>query len=336
MKRLHAHVGSRNATLQQRPKILKAVGMYAAIHVLSRMVHNLVRVVGCQSLIREQSVSVESRASLHMLANLCLQRTLAAIWNDSSANLFSALHDPHDCGFIFPASSGIPALPLAQVHVPRLPADEGFIYFYFAAIAAELASKEFILQSKADAMQHGPSGFLSHLEIAGYLIAANAILAVGDQPHRSEQLIKADSGIFHHSSNFDGELAFRVMAGASPSASAVAKFHFLRTASGTDDLAVRPAPDCQIVDAVVGIREVDDCFLKALWFAHGLALHEQNHSLNPWSSQLYYYPILGGAGGAGTQVYRGRKKEIPAETELSFKLAEDLQLRPMSRSKSTR
>jgi hypothetical protein len=38
--------------------------------------------------------------------------------------------------------------------------------------------------------------------------------------------------------------------------------------------------------------------------------------------------LVGGAGGAGTQVYRGRKKEIPAETELSFKLAEDLQLRP--------
>ena len=40
--------------------------------------------------------------------------------------------------------------------------------------------------------------------------------------------------------------------------------------------------------------------------------------------------IVGGAGGAGTQVYRGRKKEIPAETELSFKLAEDLQLHPVT------
>jgi hypothetical protein len=39
--------------------------------------------------------------------------------------------------------------------------------------------------------------------------------------------------------------------------------------------------------------------------------------------------LVGGAGGAGTQVYRGRKKEIPAETELKFKLAEDLQLRPV-------
>jgi len=45
---------------------------------------------------------------------------------------------------------------------------------------------------------------------------------------------------------------------------------------------------------------------------------------------------LGGAGGAGAQVYRGRKKEIPAETELSFKLAEVLQLRPMKSRASAR
>jgi uncharacterized membrane protein YebE (DUF533 family) len=38
--------------------------------------------------------------------------------------------------------------------------------------------------------------------------------------------------------------------------------------------------------------------------------------------------VLGGAGGAGTQVYRNKKKSIPAETELKYKLAEDLQMRP--------
>jgi hypothetical protein len=38
---------------------------------------------------------------------------------------------------------------------------------------------------------------------------------------------------------------------------------------------------------------------------------------------------VGGAGGAGAQVYTGKKKEIPAETELSFKLAQDLQMRPV-------
>jgi hypothetical protein len=39
--------------------------------------------------------------------------------------------------------------------------------------------------------------------------------------------------------------------------------------------------------------------------------------------------LAGGAGGAGAQVYTGRKKEIPPETELKYKLADDLQLRPV-------
>src|SRR5579864_3873603 len=40
--------------------------------------------------------------------------------------------------------------------------------------------------------------------------------------------------------------------------------------------------------------------------------------------------LAGGAGGAGAQVYTGRKKPLPAETELKFKLAEDLQMRAVS------
>jgi len=37
--------------------------------------------------------------------------------------------------------------------------------------------------------------------------------------------------------------------------------------------------------------------------------------------------VLGGAGGAGAQTHRNNRREIPAETELSYKLAEDLQMR---------
>ena len=40
--------------------------------------------------------------------------------------------------------------------------------------------------------------------------------------------------------------------------------------------------------------------------------------------------LAGGAGGAGAQVYPGRKKIFPAETELKFKLAQDLQMRSIS------
>jgi len=45
--------------------------------------------------------------------------------------------------------------------------------------------------------------------------------------------------------------------------------------------------------------------------------------------------VLGGAGGAGTQVLTGKKKELPAETELSFKLAQNVQLTPVSRGGQT-
>ncbi len=44
--------------------------------------------------------------------------------------------------------------------------------------------------------------------------------------------------------------------------------------------------------------------------------------------------LVGGAGGAGAQVLTGKKKEIPPETQLSFKLAQDLQLRPTSTIKN--
>src|SRR5215472_10613824 len=38
--------------------------------------------------------------------------------------------------------------------------------------------------------------------------------------------------------------------------------------------------------------------------------------------------IVGGAGGAGAQVYTGKGKELPAETELNYKSAQDLEMRP--------
>ena len=38
--------------------------------------------------------------------------------------------------------------------------------------------------------------------------------------------------------------------------------------------------------------------------------------------------LAGGAGGAGAQVYTGRDKAVPAETTLSFKLAQNLEMQP--------
>ena len=42
--------------------------------------------------------------------------------------------------------------------------------------------------------------------------------------------------------------------------------------------------------------------------------------------------LIGGAGGAGAQVLTGKDKGLPAETQLSYKTAEDLQMRPVAAS----
>src|SRR6266404_3636240 len=51
---------------------------------------------------------------------------------------------------------------------------------------------------------------------------------------------------------------------------------------------IGPATGYKVGSAVIGIREVDDCFLKCLWFL----FHTQDSTLNGWSCQVYYYPTL--------------------------------------------
>src|SRR5205814_10622211 len=93
MKRLHAHIRCRNAALEERPEILKAVSVYATIHVLRGMVNNLVRVIGCQSIIGHERIGVESRASSDVLAYFILQYGLATVGNNGSANLSATFQD---------------------------------------------------------------------------------------------------------------------------------------------------------------------------------------------------------------------------------------------------
>src|ERR1019366_9319901 len=143
-----------------------------------------------------------------------------------------------------------------------------------------------------NAVHHKPSSFLSDSYILGDLATADSILAISEQPHGGKPLIKTDGGVFAKASDLNGKFAFEVMTGASPGASLCTKFNFGRPATGASDYAIRPAPDGQIVDAVVGIREVQDCFLQALWFAHKCLVHCLNSSSKQWSSQVNNCPNL--------------------------------------------
>ena len=101
MKRFDRNVRPRNAALEKRPEILKAVGVYAAIYVLSRMVNDLMSVIRCQSVVGHERIAVERRASGDVFANFVLQHGLAATRDDGSADLPAPLQDAHDCGLSF-------------------------------------------------------------------------------------------------------------------------------------------------------------------------------------------------------------------------------------------
>src|SRR5579872_3950156 len=131
----------------------------------------------------------------------------------------------------------------ALVHIAGFAADVGFINLDRPIGSAKFAAFLVILHCQPDAMQHEPSRLLSNFHIACNLVTADAILAVSDHPHRHEPLVERNGGIFHDGADFDGELAFGVMFGASPSAPFLAKFHSLAAARRANDFAIRPATE---------------------------------------------------------------------------------------------
>ena len=172
------------------------------------------------------------------------------------------------------------------MHVPGLATDESFVGLHFAG---ELAPKVPVLHGQPNPMEHEPSSFLSDFHVAGNLIAADAVLAIGDEPSCNQPFIKSDSRVFHHGSNLDREFPLRVMAGAGPSPAIRAIADLFISASRALHDSVWPALRHKMRDAIVGIREVNDCILKAFWFVAHIVPHCPNCIKKQWWSQVNYY-----------------------------------------------
>jgi hypothetical protein len=135
---------------------------------------------------------------------------------------------------------------------------------------------------------------LGNVKMAGEFTTTYSILAIGEQPQSGEPFVQTNSGILANTTYLYREFAAGMMFRALPSlTSRVELANPLRTTDRADN-AIGPATDSQIVDAVIWIREVNDCFLKALWLAHGLALHKQNYRANLWASQVNNHPLWPG------------------------------------------
>ncbi len=152
------------------------------------------------------------------------------------------------------------------MHVPRLTADEGFIYFDFAASRAELASKEIIPQSQPEPLNHKPCRLLGDAQSAVNFHAADAVLAIDQHPESRHPLIESERRIFKDRSQLEREL---LLAGvAKPDAPRLNERVFLGAATWTGHLAVRPAKLFGVLESAVSVREVDDCLLECFRSVH--------------------------------------------------------------------
>src|SRR5271157_1045332 len=293
MKRFHTHVSTSKAALQQRPEILHAVSVYAAMYVAHGMIYDSMLKFAVQTPVAARFIGEQCAPEVNVLSHDGLQGFLLSIWDDLGANTATTFQDSHDDGFVSETLTHASDAPFVNVlvHVAGFSADESFVGFDFAAVTAELASKVLILHRKPDAVKHEPCRLLGDLHITGDLVATDSVLAISDEPSCGEPLIQTDGGVLHDGSNLDGELALEMMTGALPHAASGVEFHALRTASGAGNDTVGPAPDYQIINAIVGIRKVLDGFLEALWFAHKSLIRCLNSSPKQWMSQVNYYPV---------------------------------------------
>ena len=80
-----------------------------------------------QAVVGYERIGVERGPGFDMLLDFGLERLLLAIRNYYGAHLAATLKDSHDCGFVLAACAGDSPLPLADVHVAGLTADECFV-----------------------------------------------------------------------------------------------------------------------------------------------------------------------------------------------------------------
>jgi hypothetical protein len=132
-----------------------------------------------------------------------------------------AVEDTHHNRFTGPARARDLCL-LVLVHVSGEAADKRFVCLKLTSHFLECSCPH----RKSDAMEHKPCGFLRDTQVACYLVAAHAILAIHNQPSRREPFVEADRRILEDGSNLHAELALGMFALALPDASPGEKADF--------------------------------------------------------------------------------------------------------------
>src|SRR5260221_1744339 len=261
MEWLDADVGSPDAALEQAPEVLKTVGVDLPVYISLRMVDDAMDVFAAKALIRPQFIGVDVRSGCDAILDLREQAAALGVLyhpdlDAALALLGVALQKPHDDSLSAPAGFMVQSPETARpVHVLGASTDEGLIDLHVAAHLLEGAG----LHRKANAMEHEPSGFLSHPKGAANLVGADAVLAVGNQPHRGEPLVQAEGAVLEDGADLGGKLF--LAASAFPDQPSLEKPDFLGLAMRAGH-ATRPAQRHHEVERNLPVSEVVNRFEK--------------------------------------------------------------------------
>lgn len=265
MKRFDGHVSTLQGALQERPEVLRAVGVNLPVNVRLRVIDDVVGVVGRESLIREVGVGVDGRSGFDVLPDvwlhLSLLKAVQPLQPDAALALLRVpLQQPHDGDLTDhrAALSQIEPLPFARVHVAGFAADEGFVDFDGAAELVEGLR----LNRHPEPVQHEPCGFLGNAQVAGDFVAADAVLAVHEQPHRGQPLGERNRAILENAADLDGELFPAVF--ALPDPAGLHERAINRFAVRAAD-AIRPAEGRDELSRHVHVREIGDRAEQGVW-----------------------------------------------------------------------
>jgi hypothetical protein len=270
MKRFDGNVSPFQSALQETPEVLKPVGVNLAVYVPFCMVDYPVVVLSEKPVVRLQSVRVERRSRFDVGFYLSMNALLFAIVEDCCLDLSAPFQGSEDDGLVLPASPGNASFPLVEMHIAGLPADEGFVDFHFPAELAGVV----VLQNQSKPLKHEPCGLLSDFQIAGDFVTAYPVFAVDKHPESGKPLVEADGGILEDRSDLHGEFALRMMSRTCPGAAlGIEGAYPVGPTCRANHPSVRPSVICKILDAIVRIGEIYDCFLKAFGSVFHLVLH---------------------------------------------------------------
>ncbi|HWZ44354.1 MAG TPA: hypothetical protein VNW97_12820 [Candidatus Saccharimonadales bacterium] len=162
---------------------------------MNRMINNLMGILRFKSVLRHERIRIERGSRLHVGFGFSLKSFLFTVRDYSGAHFavidfmlsfVSALKHSKYSGLIYSAASGNAPFLYIHVHVPRFPANDGFVNF---DLPGKLLEESASLHPKSDSVHEEPSGLLSDSQSPMNLIRANPIFASRNHPDRGQPLI---------------------------------------------------------------------------------------------------------------------------------------------------